>query len=195
MLEEGALKTALCAELDLAVTEISTPEGLAERVRQRYRQRKRRRIGAIGVAAAAIVGGASLVSALETPQPKSKLPTIDLAGYSVALPSGVHASELHFTSAASSSEVPSSSILDECKVRPLGVLYNHLASWGTAPYNQPTSSNFAITSPSGSGCISGLMTLPYGTGTAPTPDLVAPAGSTTVKVPIQHRDSTPEVAN
>jgi hypothetical protein len=106
-----------------------------------------------------------------------------LAGYEVTLPPGVHASSLQFLPEPSDSLAPPSpSIFIQCQRLPLGVLFNQLPQWGPPPYKEPTSTNIAITSPSGSGCISALMTLPYGSGTAFTPDAVAPSGSTSVDI-------------
>jgi hypothetical protein len=180
---DDQLKLLIRRELDAALPDLAPAPDLARGVRRRYRRRKLKRARLAGLVVVVLAVGAGSASALTRALREGGRSTVDLAGYTVTLPLGVHASPLQFLPSRPTPQPPLSSALAECKAGAgVGFLMNSPAAWGSPPYQQPALSNFVVTSPSSSGCVSGLMTLPYGSGTAPTPDLVAPSGSTSVDI-------------
>ena len=183
MSTDDQLKLLIRGELDAALPDLVPAPDLALEVRRRYRERKLKRAGLAGLVVVVLTVGAVSASALTRAPREGGRSTVDLAGYTVTLPPGVHASHLQFLPYVSLPQPPLTSALAECKAgADVGFLMNSPAAWGPPPLQQPALSNFVVTSPSSSGCVSGLMTLTYGSGTAPTTDLVAPSGSTSVDI-------------
>ena len=187
------LEARIRNQLEAEVVDVLASPDLATEVRLRKHRRTVRRGGlTLGICAALAAAAASIYGVVAPRNPSPS--TIDLAGYSVSLPPGVHASSLQFTTPSTFPvNPPSPSMLVQCRVTGVGALMNSPAAWGPPPYRQPALSNFVITAPSGSGCVSGLMTLPYGSGMAPIPDAVAPSGAQSVQIdsyPTRELDSS-----
>lgn len=177
------LEERIRSEIETDVSDVVAPPDLAGKVRHRYRRRSLRRTRVAVVACTGVAIGAISFAVLASGPSSPGRSSIDLAGYSVTLPPGVHASQLEFVPESSSPTTPpANSILVQCKATGVGVMMNTPKDWGPPPWQQPAYTNFVITSSSGEGCVSGLMTLPYGSGTTPMPDQVAPAGTQTVDI-------------
>ena len=182
MSTDDQLKLLIRGELDAALPDLVAAPDLALGVSRRYGERRLKRAGLAGLVVVVLTVGAVSASALTRAQREGGRSTVDLAGYTVTLPPGVHASPLRFLPYRPLPQPPLSSALAECKAGAgVGALLNSPLPWA-APTKWATSTRFSISSPSEDGCISALMTLPYGSGTAPTPDLVAPSGSTNVNI-------------
>ena len=152
MLTDNQVQELIRVNLHDLVNDLVPDVDLASTVDHRYHARRRNQsafsVGVVAAAAAALTG--FLVTS-HTPPP----PTMELAGYSVTLPSGSMAE-------------PPTSVCTQVAVQ------LNIPTGGATP---AATSRDSITSPSGTGCISGLLTWVYGTGTAPTPDAIAPAAA------------------
>jgi hypothetical protein len=129
---------------------------LADSVRRRYRRRRLHQGSALGgfLTLGCVVSIAAVLAAQAPPRPSMRL-----AGYTVTLPADSHVV----------------SALGPCAK--VAVQLN--APAGLTP---AATSDDAIVSPSGTGCISGLLTWVYGTGTDRPPDSIAPTGAQSATV-------------
>jgi hypothetical protein len=156
MLSDETIEDLIRVRLHHSVDGLLPGADLVDVVRRRYRRRQLQRGGAFGGSLLALAAAVTL-GIVAT---QHSLPTMQLAGYTVTLPAG---------------SVVSSPLGPCTKV---AVQLNVPAHSGVPA----ASSSDAITSPSGNGCISGLLTWVYGTGTAPTPDPIVPTGAQSVTI-------------
>jgi hypothetical protein len=157
MLTDEQFQEFLRDRLHGAVEDLVPHGDLAGNVRARYRRRQVRR-GAFGGGFVAIA--IAVVLAVVTTVHPATAPTVQLAGYSVKLPADSHAGP------------------------PLGQCTQVAVQLNVAPPGSAPSpiTRASITSPSGTGCISGLLTWVYDHTATPVPDPVAPSGAIPVQV-------------
>jgi hypothetical protein len=157
MLTDEQFQDFLRDRLHGAVEDLVPRSDLAGMVRVRYRRRQVRR-GAFGGGFVAIAS--ALVLAVVTTVHPASAPTVQLAGYTVTLPAGSHAGP------------------------PLGQCTQVAVQLNVPPpgAKRGAITRAAVTSPSGTGCISGLLTWVYSHGKTPVPDPVAPSGAQPVQI-------------
>jgi hypothetical protein len=155
MLSDETIEDLIRVRLHDSVDGLLPGADLVDVVRRRYRRRQLQRGSAFGASLLALAG----VVAIGIVATQHSLPTMQLAGYTVTLPAG---------SVVSSPLGPCTKVAVQLNVPAHGV--------------PAATSSDAITSPSGNGCISGLLTWVYGTGTAPTPDPIVPTGVQSVTI-------------
>ncbi len=152
MLTDDQVQELIRVNFEDLVRGIVPEADLASKVERRYHHRRRNRSVFVGGVAAAVA--AALAAFLVTAQSPAP-PTTQLAGYSVTLPAG---------SLAGPPTGVCTQVAVQINVPPRGARPAAL-------------SRQSITSPSRTGCISGLLTWTYGHGTTPTPDAVAPSNA------------------